>query len=101
MSKYAHIINNIIDNVILCEDSVISSIPGFYVKVTEERGNPKTGSTYDTVKDKFIEPKPYESWVLNEEDIWQSPDGFSAKEGFYWNEEDQEWIALTPGPVPE
>lgn len=94
MSKYAHIVNNIIDNVIICEDSNISSIPGHYVKVTEERGNPKIGSTYDIIKDKFIEPKPYESWVLNEDDIWESPDGLSEKEGFWWNEVTQEWVAL-------
>jgi hypothetical protein len=94
MSKYAHIVDNIVDNLIICDDSNIYSLPGFYVKATEERGMPKIGSTYDVVKDKFIEVKPYESWVLNEENIWESPDGFSSKEGFWWDEESQEWVAL-------
>jgi hypothetical protein len=94
MSIYAHIVNNVINHVIVCEDSVISSMPGEYIKVTEERGNPKNGSTYNVIKDKFINPSPYDSWVLNEEDVWESPDGFSEKEGFWWNEDSQEWVAL-------
>lgn len=29
--------------------------------------------TYDSVKDKFISPKPFESWALDENDDWQAP----------------------------
>jgi len=94
MSKYAHIIDNVVDNIIVCEDSNISLFPGTYVKVTNERGDAKNGGSYNSQKDKFIDPQPYPSWTLNEEDIWESPDGLSEKEGFWWKEDSQEWIAL-------
>lgn len=95
MSLYAKINSeNIVENIIICSDSDISTQSGLHIKITEERGNPKIGSTYDAAKNKFIESKPYESWVLNEEDVWESPDGFSVREGFWWKEESQEWVAL-------
>jgi len=28
---------------------------------------------YDFKKDKFIEPQPYASWILNPQDIWEAP----------------------------
>lgn len=94
MSKYAHIIDSVVDNIIVCEDSNISLFSGTYVKVTELTGEAKNGGSYNLEKNKFIDPRPYQSWVLSEEDIWESPDGFSAKEGFWWNETSQEWVAL-------
>lgn len=94
MSNYAHIINNVVDNIIVCEDSNISLFSGKYIKITELTGEAKNGGSYNPEKNKFIDPQPYESWTLNEEDVWQSPDGFSEKEGFWWKESSQEWVAL-------
>jgi hypothetical protein len=51
------------------------------------------GYTYDTRLDAFIPPKPYSSWVLDEETcIWQAPvpmpnDGSS----YIWDEESTSW----------
>lgn len=101
MSKYAHVVGNTVDNIIICEDSNISLFPGHYVKVTDARGEAKNGGTYDSVKDKFIDPQPYASWTLDENDEWVSPTGQGYTEGQMWNEENQEWIVLTPGPAPE
>ena len=28
---------------------------------------------YEAVKDKFIKPKPYASWILDGDDDWQAP----------------------------
>jgi len=101
MSKYAHIIDNVIDNIIICEDSNISLFSGTYIKVTQERGEAKNGGSYNSQKDKFIDPQPYPSWILNEDDEWVSPTGQGYTDGQAWNEEDQEWITLIPGPAPE
>jgi len=101
MSKYAHIVNNVVDNVIVCEDSNVSLLSGIYIKVTEIRGDAKIGGSYDSNKDKFIDPQPYPSWTLNEDDEWVSPTGQGYTGGQYWDEEKQEWIVLTPGPAPE
>ena len=101
MSKYALIINNVVDNIIVCEDSNISLFPGTYIKVTDARGEAKNGGSYNLEKDKFIDPQPYPSWTLNELDEWVSPTGQGYTGGQAWNEEDQEWIILIPGPAPE
>jgi hypothetical protein len=101
MSKYANIINNTVENIIVCEDSNISLFAGNYIKVTTERGDAKVGGSYDLSKDKFIDPQPYPSWTLNEDNEWISPTGQGETAGQVWNEEEQEWIALEVGPAPE
>lgn len=93
MSNYALIIDNRIDNVIICEDSIISTISGLHIKITEETGPARIGGTYNKELNKFINPQPYPSWVLDET-TWKSPDGFSDRPGFWWNEESEEWVAL-------
>ena len=51
------------------------------------------GYTYDEDRDAFVSPKPYASWVLNEEScLWEAP---SAKpddgKRYFWNEETTSW----------
>ena len=51
------------------------------------------GFTYDAERDAFIPPKPFDSWLLNEETCaWYPPvdyptDGFT----YIWNEEEVDW----------
>jgi hypothetical protein len=51
------------------------------------------GYSYDAALDAFIAPKPYESWVLDEETCqWEAPvayptDGLTYK----WNESETDW----------
>ena len=51
------------------------------------------GMIYDEDRDAFIQPKPFNSWTLNEETcIWEAPiarpdDG----KNYVWNEETQQW----------
>ena len=51
------------------------------------------GYSYDETLDAFIPPKPFESWILNEETcLWESPVPYPTDGELYtWNEEDQEW----------
>jgi hypothetical protein len=52
------------------------------------------GFTYDDALDAFIPPKPFDSWILNEEVAqWEAPT--QRPEGAYnWNEETLSWIEL-------
>jgi hypothetical protein len=52
------------------------------------------GYKYDEELDAFILPKPYESWILNEETcVWNSPVDYPEGDGMYsWNEETLSWI---------
>jgi hypothetical protein len=61
--------------------------------------------TYDSIKDKFIRPQPYQSWSLDNNDDWQAPiscpitytlnltnlDGTPKQDPYIWNEVNQSW----------
>ena len=51
------------------------------------------GYTYDQERDAFIEPKPYQSWILNETTcLWEAPVSKPDDDNVYtWNETNQEW----------
>jgi hypothetical protein len=52
------------------------------------------GDTFDETRDAFITPKPFTSWVLNEEtSIWEAPTPKPEDNKTYrWNEETLSWI---------
>ena len=58
------------------------------------------GYFYDEVRDAFIEPKPYLSWILNEETLtWSPPIPYpenSSKEFYIWNEDTVSWELFNP-----
>ena len=50
------------------------------------------GHTWDEENDRFIPPKPYASWILNEEVMWEPP--ISAPDDgapYMWDEETVSW----------
>jgi hypothetical protein len=51
------------------------------------------GYKYDEVLDAFVPPKPYESWILNEDTaLWEAPTAYPDDgESYTWNEEDLSW----------
>jgi hypothetical protein len=54
------------------------------------------GYTYDSQKDAFISPKPFNSWILNETTcIWESPVTYPTDSNRYsWNESTLSWDLL-------
>jgi hypothetical protein len=53
------------------------------------------GYTYDSVRDAFIPPQPFPSWVLNEETCqWDAPVAMPADGQLYnWDEASLSWVA--------
>jgi len=53
------------------------------------------GYTYDSTRDAFIAPKPYASWILNEESCtWKAP--IEKPDGNYiWDENELKWKEIT------
>ena len=52
------------------------------------------GFTYDETRDAFIAPKPFNSWILDEDTCqWQAPTPQPIVEGkrYYWSEDDLFW----------
>ena len=54
------------------------------------------GMTFDAVRDAFISPQPYPSWVLNEETCqWDSPVPYPTDGLMYeWDETITDWKAI-------
>jgi len=51
------------------------------------------GFNYDEQRNAFIPPKPYNSWILNEETCnWEAPISYPIDgQKYFWNEENQSW----------
>ena len=59
------------------------------------------GFTYDETLDAFIPPKPFQSWVLQEETCqWQSPVPYPEDDSvmYQWNEELGDWEPMVFEP---
>lgn len=53
------------------------------------------GYTYDEERDAFIPPKPYDSWVLNEDTcLWEAPVPMPEDGMYTWDEETTSWIEV-------
>ena len=114
MAHYAFLDeNNIVTQVITGRDEweVVGKIKdweayygatnGVVCKRTSYNGNIRKnyagiGFTYDEDRDAFIPPKPYESWVLDEETCrWEAPTPYPDDGVMYqWDEETTDWVAV-------
>jgi hypothetical protein len=115
MSHFAKVENGAVVQVIVAEQDVIDSgIFGHgWVQTSyntyggqHPEGRPLRknyagiGYTYDIEKDAFIPPKPYASWLLNEETcLWNSPVPYPTDLGttenpkrYSWDEATTSWI---------
>ena len=123
MSHFAKVENGIVKQVIVAEteffDTFVDSSPGQWIQTSyNTRGgvhyDPNTnqpsadqskalrknyagiGYSYDAQRDAFIPPKPYASWVLDEQTcLWNAPVPYPTDGGRYtWNEANQTWDAV-------
>lgn len=82
-------------------DWLVENLGGTWVQ-TSYNGNIRknfagVGYTYDSDRDAFIEPQPFESWELDEETCrWVAPVPYPTDGKIYtWNEETLNWIEAT------
>lgn len=56
------------------------------------------GFTYDRSRDAFVPPRPFPSWVLNEEScLWTAPVPYPTDDQQYtWDEDTVNWVAVVP-----
>lgn len=110
MAHFAHITDGIVDQVIVAEQDFIDTgavgNPSEWVKTSYNTHGGKHPENrplrknyagidykYDKIKDAFIPPKPFESWILNEETcLWESPVPYPEDGQFYfWDEKTITW----------
>jgi hypothetical protein len=98
--------NNIVTQVLVTDndypnegyDWLVETFGGTWVQTsynaTIRKNFAGIGFSYDETRDAFIPPKPFESWLLNEDTcIWEAPKPYPTDEKPYnWDEESQEWI---------
>jgi len=102
MSHFAKIdINNMVTEVIVAEQDFINSgLVGdsFNWVQTSYNGNFRKnyagiGYTYDSTRDAFIAPQPFNSWALNEDTCqWEAPTPYPDDDKMYtWDEATTNW----------
>jgi len=101
MAHFAKLENNVVVKVIVAEpgffDTFIDTSPGYWLETSYDGSIRKNyagiGYKYDQGRDAFIPPKPYPSWVLNEDTCrWDAPTPMPDDDQRYtWNEDTQAW----------
>ena len=115
MSHFAKVVDGKVTQVIVAEpeffQTFVDSSPGEWIQTSyntyggqhSNGGTPLRknyagiGYSYDRTKDAFIPPKPYPSWVLNEETcLWGAPTPMPTDDKFYeWDETTTSWKEVT------
>lgn len=127
MGHFAKVNNGVVEQVIVAEpeffETFVDSSPGQWIQTSyNTRGgvhyDPATGEpsadqskalrknyagigyTYDAQRDAFIPPKPFASWVLNEDTcLWDAPVAMPTDGKRYnWDEATTSWVEI-PDPV--
>ena len=123
MAHFAKVNNGIVEQVIVAEpeffETFVDSSPGQWIQTSyNTRGgkhyNPETGElsadqtkalrknyagigfTYDAAKDAFIPPKPFNSWLLDEDTcLWNAPVAYPDDGKRYtWDEDTTAWVEV-------
>jgi hypothetical protein len=113
MAHFAKVVDGLVVQVIVAEpdffDSFVDSSPGQWLQTSynthggqHPEGRPfrknfaGIGFTYDAQRDAFIPPKPYPSWVLNEDScLWSAPTPMPQDGKAYgWDEATTSWVEV-------
>jgi len=102
MSHFAKVENGIVTEVIVAEhDFINSGLVGdsfLWIQTsynsTFRKNYAGVGYTYDSTRDAFISPQPYNSWTLNEDTCqWDSPVPYPEDDKHYtWDEATTNWL---------
>jgi hypothetical protein len=114
MAHFAKVVDGVVAQVIVAEpeffETFVDSSPGEWIQTSYNThgGEHKLGGTplrknyagigftYDRVKDAFIPPKPFASWLLNEDTcLWEAPVAMPTDGKLYqWDEATTNWVEL-------
>ena len=112
MAHFAKVNNGIVEQVIVAEpeffNTFVDSSPGAWIQTSYNThggvhtlgGTPLRknyagiGYTYDSQRDAFIPPKPFASWLLNEETcLWNAPVAMPDDgKQYQWDEAAGAWL---------
>ena len=95
MKNYAFINGISVLNIVQAEDQPENTELGIFIEYNESTNDAVIGGTYNEELNKFISPKPYPSWILNEDTcIWEAPSA-KPENGYYrWDETSVSWVEM-------
>jgi hypothetical protein len=112
MGHFAKVNNGFVQQVIVAEQDYIDTLPdasswiqtsyNTYGGAHKNNGTPLRknyagiGFAYDQTKDAFIPPKPFNSWVLDEQTcLWNAPVAYPTDDKKYrWDEPTTSWTEI-------
>jgi hypothetical protein len=120
MSHFAQVMDNVVVQVIVAEQDFINSgalgDPAHWIQTSYNTrggihygadGNPDggvalrknyagIGYTYDQQRDAFIPPRPFDSWVIDENScLWQAPTPMPTDgKSYSWDEATTSWVGM-------
>jgi hypothetical protein len=116
MSHFAKVVDGKVTQVIVAEpeffDTFVDSSPGTWLQTSynthgnqHPEGRPLRGNyagigfSYDATNDVFIAPKPFDSWVINEDTwVWEAPVAMPDDGKLYnWDEATTSWKEVNLG----
>ncbi len=102
MAYYAKINNNIVEQVIVADesffDTFIDDSPGIWLTTTADGSLRKNfasvGYSYDPTRDAFIAVKDHASWLLDEDTCqWEPPVAYPEDgKAYTWEEDTTSWV---------
>lgn len=114
MSHFAKVENGIVTQVIVAEpeffETFVDTSPGEWIQTSYNThggvhlngGEPLRknyagiGFSYDAQRDAFIPPKPFASWLLNDDTcLWEAPVAMPEGSAYQWDEATTSWIEIT------
>ena len=119
MAHFAHIKDGIVTQVIVIDQETLNTgnwgNPSEWVQTSyntqggqHPEGRPLRknfagiGYSYDATRDAFVPPKPFASWLLNEDTcLWGSPVPMPTDGKMYtWDEETTSWVEVVAPEAP-
>ena len=97
MKTFAALDNNLVVNTIVA-DSLGDAETASGLSCIEVKGDNKAevGGSYDPTSKKFIPVKPFASWILSSDYIWEPPTSKpNDNKSYIWDEDTTSWIEVT------
>jgi len=116
MAHFAKVVDGVVENVIVAEQDFIDTQEGTWVQTSyNTRGGVHLGQnlkpdggvalrknyagigfTYDSELDAFIPPRPFASWLLNEDTCLWNPPTTHPWDGkdYTWDEDTTSWVEM-------
>lgn len=112
MAHFAQVENGIVQQVIVADQEFIDAgvLPGTWIQTSyntfagkHPEGRPLRknfagiGYIYDSARDAFYAPRPFASWLLDEETCtWRPPVSYPSDGGKYkWDEPSVSWVLIS------